>query len=70
MFSRAGICPSNSTPTVSMIYFPTSPLEFASPLGNLPLFEFSMMRTVSPLLAASTTAFAFTRSSFLVVLSM
>ena len=39
--------------TVSMMYFPTTPLEFARPFGKCLLLEFSRMRTVSTALPAA-----------------
>ena len=47
--------PADCGPTVSMMYLPTRPVEFAMPFGNWLLFELSMMRAVSQQLAASTT---------------
>ena len=63
MFSSSGTWPPKPAPTVSMMYLPTLPLEFATP-------EFSRMRTDSSALAASTTTRAFTRCSAPVLRSM
>jgi hypothetical protein len=57
-------------PTVSMMHLPTSPLEFASPLGNRADFELRSSRTVSHALAARTMTRAETRCSSPVALSM
>ena len=53
-----------------MRYRPTAPEEFASPSGNSADFEFRSRRADSQALAATTNAFALTRFSVRVVLSM
>ena len=47
--------PRTLVPVESVRYFPTAPLEFASPCGNFDDFELSRMRADSHALAASTT---------------
>ena len=55
----AGICPLRLDPTVSIMYLPTFPEEFAMPSGCRALFELRRIRTDSPLLAASTGVYPF-----------
>src|SRR5450432_1375652 len=62
--------PPTSVPVVSVMYFPTVPLELPSPLGNFDDFELSRIRADSQALAASTTIFASTRCSVRDTLSM
>src|SRR6185436_9736079 len=54
----AGKNPPTLTPTVSIRYFPTRPLELARPLGKRVEREFSRMRADSHALAHKTTIFA------------
>ncbi len=68
--SRIGRYPLTEEPTVSMMDFPNSPVEFAMPLGNRVDLEFNMMRAVSQQLAASTTTRAFTVTSRRVFVSI
>src|SRR5215470_16043048 len=62
--------PPTSVPVVSVMYLPTTPLEFPRPCGNFDDFELSRMRADSHALAASTTMRARTWLSRLVALSM
>src|SRR5580693_2435168 len=70
IFSSCGMMPQPPLPTESVRYLPTTPEEFASPLGNCEDFELRSNRADSHALAASTTARAFTRFSVRVALSM
>ncbi len=67
---RPGTNPMTSVPVVSVRYFPTVPLELASPWGNMALRELRRIRADSQALAASTTTRARTCSSRPVSLSM
>src|SRR5262245_47011780 len=58
-----GMNPPTSVPVVSVRYFPTTPLELASPCGNCDDLELSRMRDDSHELAARTTTRARTCSS-------
>ena len=62
--------PGTLLPTESVRYLPTTPDEFASPLGKSVEREFSSRRAVSQELAATTNAFAWTRISVRVDLSV
>src|SRR5438445_13226506 len=68
--SRIGRYPFTDAPTGSVMYFPTSPVEFAMPLGKSVDFEFSMMRAVSQQLSASTSSRGLTEPSLRDILSM
>ena len=70
MFSKAGIWPWTPAPTVSMMYFPTSPLPLARPSGNKLLFELRRIRAEERALAARITTRALARSSSPVRLSI
>src|SRR4029079_15787011 len=65
-----GMNPLTPVPVESVRYLATTPLELASPCGNLPDFEFSRIRADSHALAASTTMRARTWFSRTVFLSM
>ena len=65
-----GMNPDTSVPVVSVMYFPTRPLEFARPCGNGDDVELSRIRADSSALAASTTTRARTCLSCFVRLSM
>ena len=50
-------------PVESLMYLPTTPLEFAMPSGKRELLEFNNKRAVSPELAARMTIFPRTEYS-------
>ena len=62
-FSWRSKTPPAAAPPLNMRYFPTSPLEFASPFGNRFDFEIRSRRGVSAPLAQRTTALAFCKCS-------
>src|SRR5215470_4180130 len=70
IFSSAGISPQPSLPTESVRYLPTLPVEFPKPSGNDGDLELRSRRADSHALAATTTAFVYTRFSVFVALSM
>src|SRR5215468_4356386 len=63
IFPSAGISPQPSLPTESVRYLPTLPVEFPKPSGNDGDLELRSRRADSHALAATTTAFAYTRFS-------
>src|SRR5882762_6129768 len=69
-FSICGKYPTPSLPVESMRLRPTTPEEFARPLGNRDDFEFSRRRADSHALADTITALARMRVSERVFLSM
>ena len=62
--------PETSLPVVSVMYLPTTPLELASPCGNIDDLELSSSRADSNALAARTTTRAATWRSSPLALSM
>src|SRR5713226_553540 len=60
---RAGKNPPTLTPTVSMRYLPTRPLEFARPFGKRPERELRRRRADSHALAQRITTLAFACTS-------
>ena len=58
-----GMMAEREAPVESLMYLPTTPLEFAIPSGKRELFEFNNNRAVSPAEAANITILPLTEYS-------